>query len=102
MTSIQSLQEPYPDTTKKNLLFITQLIQQICEWLTLYPDKLMKEMEVVVSLNMFKIAKQSVKDRKDVIGNRCIRDRFGKLCIGEWKRAQVWLVEWLLYGASTQ
>ena len=39
---------------------------------------------------MFKIAKQSMKDRKDVIGNGCIRDRFGKLCINERERAEVW------------
>ena len=40
-------------------------------------DKLMKEMEVdVSSKKMFKIAKQSRRDRKDAIGNGCVRDRF--------------------------
>ena len=54
-------------------------------------DKLMKEMEVDVSLKkMFRIAKQSVKDRKDVMGNGCVRDRFGKLCTNERERAEVW------------
>ena len=47
-------------------------------------DTLMKEMEVdVSSKKMFKIAKQSRRDRKDVIGNGCVRDRFGKLCTDE-------------------
>ena len=36
-------------------------------------DKLMKEMEVDVSLTkMFKIAMQSMKDRKDVLWNGCV------------------------------
>ena len=52
---------------------------------------LIKVMEVdVSSKKSFKIAKQSMKDRKDVIGNRCVRDRFGKLCMDERERARVW------------
>ena len=54
-------------------------------------NKLMKEMEADVrSRKMFKVAKQSVKDRKDVTGNGCVRDRFGKLCVDERERAQAW------------
>lgn len=54
-------------------------------------DKLMKEMEAdVSSKKMFKVARQSVKDRKDVIGNGCVRDKFGKLCVDERERAKVW------------
>ena len=46
------------------------------------PDKLMKQMEVdASSKKIFKIAQQSMKDRKDVNGHECVRDRFGKLCI---------------------
>ena len=35
------------------------------------------------SKKKFKIAKQSIKDRKDVMGNVCVRNRFDKLCINE-------------------
>ncbi len=54
-------------------------------------NKLMTEMEADVrSRKLFRVAKQSVKDRKDVIGNGCVRDRAGKLCVDERERAQVW------------
>jgi hypothetical protein len=54
-------------------------------------ERLMKEMENDKSLKiMFKIAKQSMKDNKDVVGNGCVRDRSGKLCMGERERAKVW------------
>ena len=54
-------------------------------------DKLMNELEAGEnSMKMFKIAKQSMKDRKDMMGNGCVRDRFGKLCTDERERAQVW------------
>jgi hypothetical protein len=49
-------------------------------------ERLMKEMEDDKSSKiMFKIAKQSVKDNKDVVGNGCVRDRSGKLCMGRGK-----------------
>ena len=51
----------------------------------------MKKMEDDKSSSaMFKVAKQSVKDSKDVIGNGCVRDKFGRLCTGERERAEVW------------
>jgi hypothetical protein len=54
-------------------------------------ERLMKEMENDKSSKiMFKIAKQSMKDNKDVVGNGCVRDRSGKLCMGERERAKVW------------
>jgi hypothetical protein len=54
-------------------------------------ERLMKEMENDKSSKiMFKIAKQSMKDKKDVVGNGCVRDRSGKLCMGERERAKVW------------
>jgi hypothetical protein len=34
--------------------------------------------------------KQSMKDNKHVVGNGCVRDRSGKLCMGERERAEVW------------
>jgi hypothetical protein len=53
-------------------------------------ERLMKEMENDKSSKiMFKIAKQSMKDNKDVVGNGCFRDRSGKLCMGERERAKV-------------
>jgi hypothetical protein len=53
-------------------------------------ERLMKEMENDKSSKiMFKIAKQSMKDNKDV-GSGCVRDRSGKLCMGERERAKVW------------
>jgi hypothetical protein len=52
---------------------------------------LMKEMENDKSSRiMFKLVKQSMKDNKDVVGNGCVRDRSGKLCMGERERAKVW------------
>jgi hypothetical protein len=54
-------------------------------------ERLMKEMENDKSSKiMFKIAKQSMKDNKGDVGNGCVRDRSGKLCIGERERAKVW------------
>jgi hypothetical protein len=54
-------------------------------------ERLMKEMENDKSSKiMFKIAKQSMKDNKDVVGNGCVRDRSGKLCMWERERAKVW------------
>jgi hypothetical protein len=54
-------------------------------------ERLMREMENDKSSKiMFKIAKQSVKDNKDFEGNGCVRDRSGKLCMGERERAKVW------------
>jgi hypothetical protein len=54
-------------------------------------ERLMKEMENDRSSKiMFKIAKQSMKDNKDVVGNGCVRDRSGKLCMGERETAKVW------------
>jgi hypothetical protein len=45
-------------------------------------ERLMKEMENDKSSKiLFKIAKQSMKDNKDVVGNGCVRDRSGKLCM---------------------
>ena len=29
-------------------------------------------------------------DNKDVVGSGCVRDRSGKLCVGERERAAVW------------
>jgi hypothetical protein len=49
-------------------------------------ERLMKEMENDKSSKiMLKIAKQSMKDNKDVVGNGCVRDRSGKLCMGRGK-----------------
>ena len=54
-------------------------------------EKLMKEVEDDKSSRvMFKVAKQSVKDNKDIVGNGCIRNKFGRLCTGERERAEVW------------
>ena len=54
-------------------------------------EKLMKEMEDDKrSKIMFKVAKQSMRDNKDVVGSGCVRDRSGKLCVGERERAAVW------------
>jgi hypothetical protein len=54
-------------------------------------ERLMKEMESDKSSKiMFKIVKQSMKDNKDVAGNGCVRDRSGKLCMGERERTKVW------------
>ena len=39
---------------------------------------------------MFKIAKQSVRDSKDVFGNGCIWDRSGKLCTNDRDIVEVW------------
>ena len=51
----------------------------------------MKEMEDdKSSRKIFKIAKQTVKDGKDVIGNGCVRDEMGTLCVGERERCEVW------------
>jgi prenyltransferase beta subunit len=49
-------------------------------------ERLIKEMENDKSSKiMFKMAKQSMKDNKDVVGNGCVRDRSGKLCMGRRK-----------------
>jgi hypothetical protein len=54
-------------------------------------ERLMKEMENDKSPKiMFNIAKQSMTDNKDVVGNGCVQDRSGKLCMGERERAKVW------------
>jgi hypothetical protein len=54
-------------------------------------ERLKKEMENDKSSKItFKIAKQSMKDNKDVVGNGYVRDRLGKLCVGERERAKVW------------
>jgi hypothetical protein len=38
----------------------------------------------------FKTVKQLMKDNKDVVGNGCVRDRSGKLCMGARERAKEW------------
>ena len=54
-------------------------------------EKLMDEMEADnSSKKIFKIARQTVKDGKDVIGNGCVRDEMGTLCVGERERCEVW------------
>jgi prenyltransferase beta subunit len=54
-------------------------------------ERLIKEIENDKSSKiMFKTTKQSVKENKNVLGNGCVRDRSGKLCIGERERAKVW------------
>ncbi|KAA3670323.1 uncharacterized protein DEA37_0010186 [Paragonimus westermani] len=54
-------------------------------------EKLMKELENDKSSRvMFKVAKQAVKDKKDIIGNGCVRDKSGRLCIGKIEQAAAW------------
>lgn len=50
-------------------------------------DWLMGELEVNKSSK--RLDKQSVKDRKDVIWNGYVQDKFGKLCLDERERAKV-------------
>ena len=54
-------------------------------------DRLMEDMEKdKTSKVMFKVARQAEKDKKDVVGNACVLDKFGKLCVGESERARAW------------
>ena len=54
-------------------------------------DRLMEEMENdKTSKVMFKVARQSVKDKKDVVGNGCVLDKSGRLCVGEREKAMAW------------
>ena len=54
-------------------------------------EKLMGELEAdKSSRKIFKVAKQAVKDGKDVLGNGYVRDEMGTLCVGESERTEVW------------
>ena len=54
-------------------------------------EKLMGELEADNSSSkIFKVAKQAVKDGKDVLGNGYVRNEMGTLCVGESEKTEVW------------
>ena len=54
-------------------------------------EKLICDLEADKSSSkIFKVAKQAVKDGKDVLGNGYVRDELGTLCVGESEKTEVW------------